>query len=245
VQSLPFHLEPISTTQYIVMGDVVMAEGVAIAPGVLFQADAGSVIVIGAGVCVGMGCVIHACGGGDVTIGPGVSLGAGVLVVGKATIGAGAVVGSGTTIFDQSVVANALVPPSSLLIGVAPVTPEPVIPEPTPSVNVTQNGYFYSKGNETPVETPIADPWATPTSTPTSNYVYPDANLLPKHAWQTSASADLGDATHFSAENFGTVIGQAPIGHVSIVPVTPEPVKPKQVYGQDYVNRMLGRMGNK
>jgi carbon dioxide concentrating mechanism protein CcmN len=244
------------------MGDVVMAEGVAIAPGVLFQADAGSVIVVGAGVCVGMGCVIHACGGGDVTIGPGVSLGAGVLVVGKAMIGAGAVIGSGTTIFDQSVVANTLVPPSSLLVGTAPVTPEPVTPEPvtpepTPSVNVTQNGYFYAKGNETPVEarpieTPIADPWAAPepVPTPTSNYVYPDANLLPKHAWQTSASADLGDATHFSAENFGTVIGQVPIAHVPIVPtipepVTPEPAKPKQVYGQDYVNRMLGRMGNK
>ena len=85
-KSLSF--EPISTTQqYCVSGDVAICAGVAIAPGVLLQADAGSRIVIRSGVCIGLGCVIHA-RQGTITINEGANLGAGVLLIGDVTIGA-------------------------------------------------------------------------------------------------------------------------------------------------------------
>jgi carbon dioxide concentrating mechanism protein CcmN len=167
--STAFHLEPIHTDQYVVVGDVVIAEGVAIAPGVLLQADPGSRIVLGSGICLGMGCVVHA-SGGEIRIDAGVNLGAGVLIVGVTTIGPGAIVGAGTTIFGEAIGPGQLVPPNSLLakpIGTAVSIPQPVEAGPPapaapteapPKINTEGNSFFYSKHNAK--DNPIADPWA-------------------------------------------------------------------------------------
>jgi carbonic anhydrase/acetyltransferase-like protein (isoleucine patch superfamily) len=165
--STAFHLEPIHTDQYVVVGDVVIAAGVAIAPGVLLQADSGSRIVLGSGICLGMGCVVHA-SGGEIRIDAGVNLGAGVLVVGATTIGPGAIVGAGTTIFGEAIGPGQLVPPNSLLaksIGPTVSTPQPVAEPATtaptetpPKINTEGNTFFYSKNSAK--DNAIEDPWA-------------------------------------------------------------------------------------
>ena len=114
MQPLPLQLCPIDTAHYLVSGDVTIHEGVAIAPGVLLQADPGSKIVIGAGVCIGIGSVLHV-HKGVLKVGAGASIGAGVLLVGQVTIGDRACIGAATTILDSSVEIGALVAPGSLL----------------------------------------------------------------------------------------------------------------------------------
>jgi carbonic anhydrase/acetyltransferase-like protein (isoleucine patch superfamily) len=110
------NFEPISTTQqYCVSGDVAIYPGVAIAPGVLLQADEGSRIVIRAGVCIGLGCVIHA-HQGTITINEGANLGAGVLLIGDVTIGARACLGSAVTVLN-SVVDPGKILESGMVIG--------------------------------------------------------------------------------------------------------------------------------
>jgi carbonic anhydrase/acetyltransferase-like protein (isoleucine patch superfamily) len=167
--STAFHLEPIHTDQYVVVGDVVIAEGVAIAPGVLLQADPGSRIVLGSGICLGMGCVVHA-SGGEIRIDAGVNLGAGVLVVGATTIGPGAIVGAGTTIFGEAIGPGQLVPPNSLLA--TSIEPTVSIPQPVeaaqpataaptqtpPKVSTEGSSFFYSKSSAK--DNSIEDPWA-------------------------------------------------------------------------------------
>jgi carbon dioxide concentrating mechanism protein CcmN len=190
MSSLPFHLDPITATQHVVVGDVVIAAGVAIAPGVLLQADPGSRIVLRSGVCLGMGCVIHA-SGGEISIGVSANLGAGVLVVGATTIGDRALVGAGTTVFGQAIEPGAMIAPSSLLVNevvntettfqsTVETTPKYSEPEPEkPAEKVTvdnkvavdNNGFFFSKNaakvktepaRPEPATTEIEDPWQTP-----------------------------------------------------------------------------------
>lgn len=110
----PFQLQPISTSHYFVSGDVTIHEGVAIAPGVLLQADPDSRIVIHSGVCIGIGAILHA-HAGVVEIGEGANIGAGVLLVGQVKIGAHACVGSATTVLDSSVELGQVIPPGSLI----------------------------------------------------------------------------------------------------------------------------------
>ncbi|HEY9615945.1 MAG TPA: carbon dioxide concentrating mechanism protein, partial [Microcoleaceae cyanobacterium] len=59
--SLPtLQLQPISTSHYYVNGDVTIQAGVAIAPGVLLQADPNSRIIVKTGACIGIGAILHA-----------------------------------------------------------------------------------------------------------------------------------------------------------------------------------------
>ncbi len=294
MSSLPFHLEPIVTTHYVVMGDVTIGEGSAIAPGVLLQADPGCRIMIGTGVCLGMGCVIHA-SGGAIQIGQGVNLGAGVLVVGASTIGDRALVGAGTTVFGQSIGPGELIAPSSLLMDAplgavangktdATATINNVTdPVNTDRVNVESHGYFYAKSNgKGPAPDAIADPWASEpvavtsppivphTGTPVvSTYVYPDDTLLPKHPWETTANTDLGSpvnppiaqptadqspphrsnpqSLHAPQPNPDSDLSAAEMQHAEPDPNSSRsgelaPRQPRPVYGQTYVNQVLGRM---
>ncbi len=110
------NFEPITTAQqYCVSGDVAIYAGVAIAPGVLLQADEGSRIVIRAGVCIGLGCVIHA-HQGTITINEGANLGAGVLLIGDVTIGARACLGSAVTVLN-SVIEPGKILESGMVVG--------------------------------------------------------------------------------------------------------------------------------
>jgi carbon dioxide concentrating mechanism protein CcmN len=124
MHSPSLQLHPVSVTHYCVSGNVTIEAGVAIAPGVLLQADPDCQIVIRVGVCLGIGTVVHA-HGGLIEIRSGANLGAGVLVVGQLVIGDRACVGAMTTLFNHSVEPNALIPPGSLLIQ-EPIAEDPV-----------------------------------------------------------------------------------------------------------------------
>jgi carbon dioxide concentrating mechanism protein CcmN len=107
-------LPSINNSQVCVMGDVSIDENVAIASGVILQADANCRLIIHAGVCIGMGTILHA-HHGNVEIQSGVVLGAGVLIVGKAKIGDNACIGSTTTIWNTDVAPDRIVPPGSVV----------------------------------------------------------------------------------------------------------------------------------
>jgi carbon dioxide concentrating mechanism protein CcmN len=206
--STAFHLEPIHTDQYVVVGDVAIAAGVAIAPGVLLQADVGSRIVLGSGICLGMGCVIHATGG-EIRIDAGVNLGAGVLIVGATTIGQSAIVGAGTTIMGEAIAPGQLVPPGSLLVA-SPTLPAPEIiaavpiaptPEP-PKVSTDGSGFFYSKTNAN--NNDIDDPWAAQKSTPVTAPVEPPKPIIEPVLTTTPTPNTFIDpqASYFSGTGF-------------------------------------------
>jgi carbon dioxide concentrating mechanism protein CcmN len=161
--SPPVQLQPISTAHYFVSGDVMIPEGVAIAPGVLLQADPDSQIIIGVGVCLGIGCVVHA-HRGTITIGEGAIIGAGVLLVGQVTVGARVCIGSATTVFDCEIAADAMIAPGSLLGDRSRPRDEihgtdpPPLPKPSGTTSATVTAEV-----ETPLESaPLADEPAIP-----------------------------------------------------------------------------------
>jgi carbon dioxide concentrating mechanism protein CcmN len=117
-------LQPISNSHYYTSGDVIIQAGVAIAPGVLIQADPNSRVLIKTGACIGIGAILHA-HHGTLEVGEGANIGAEVLLVGHLAIGAHACIGAATTIFNTSVAGQQIIPPGSL-IGefIPPTSPE-------------------------------------------------------------------------------------------------------------------------
>jgi carbon dioxide concentrating mechanism protein CcmN len=111
---LQLQLRPISTSHFYISGDVTIQDGVAIAPGVLIQADSNSRVIIKTGACIGIGSILHA-HQGTVEVGEGANVGAEVLLIGQVTIGANACIGSATTIFNSSIEWGQVVPPGSLI----------------------------------------------------------------------------------------------------------------------------------
>ncbi|MGA1601838.1 MAG: hypothetical protein ACO4CG_06075 [Prochlorothrix sp.] len=124
-------LHPPITTECQIQGDVVVANDVVMAPGVMLLADPGSRIVISAGVSLGMGVLLHA-RGGTIAVEAGTTLGAGVLMVGQGTIGAQACVGASTTVFEQSVPAGAIIAPGSVVSQ----HPRALVPEMPPTGHI-------------------------------------------------------------------------------------------------------------
>jgi carbon dioxide concentrating mechanism protein CcmN len=143
-----------SNSQIFMSGDVVVNEGVAIAPGVILQAEPGSRISIAAGACIGMGVILHA-REGTLEIGAGAILGAGVLVVGAGTIGANACIGAGTTLINPSIDQMQILPAGSLIgdtsrqVAAEPTAPAAAAPE-TPEAS--------TPAVEPPVDRPIDPP---------------------------------------------------------------------------------------
>jgi carbon dioxide concentrating mechanism protein CcmN len=107
-------LRPISTSHYYTSGDVTIQAGVAIAPGVLIQADPNSRIVIKTGACIGIGAILHA-HNGVVEVGEGANIGAEVLLVGQVQIGGNACIGAATTIINSTIARGQIIPPGSLI----------------------------------------------------------------------------------------------------------------------------------
>jgi carbon dioxide concentrating mechanism protein CcmN len=156
------------------LGEVTVHSSVAIAPGVLLQAEAGSRILIAASVCIGMGAVIHAYGG-VLEIQEGVNLGAGVLILGSGVIGAHACVGTSSTVIESSVASQQILPPGSLVgdrsrsiqtesppapVAVPAATPDPpaTTPDPWEPDSASQSTYRYpdQPSQTVPVPTPQA-----------------------------------------------------------------------------------------
>lgn len=129
-------LQPLHSVNYSdfhVSGDVTIHPNVAIAPGVLIQADPDSQIVIESGTCIGMGTIIHA-SQGVIEIKSGVTIGTGVLIVGAVKIGANACVGSMTTVFNQSIPSADLIIAGSLLAE-SNSRPDPKVKAPSQPLN--------------------------------------------------------------------------------------------------------------
>lgn len=101
-------------TNCYIQGDVDLAPGVAIAPGVLLGADPGCRLVISAGVCLGADVVLQA-RNGDLVIEPGASLGSGVLIIGHGSIGQHTCIGANSTIINPNLGAARAIAPGSLL----------------------------------------------------------------------------------------------------------------------------------
>jgi carbon dioxide concentrating mechanism protein CcmN len=116
-------LQPISYSHYYTSGDVTIQAGVAIAPGVLIQADSNSRVIIKTGACIGIGAILHA-HHGILEVGEGANIGAEALLVGQLAIGAHACIGAATTIFNTSIAGNQIVPPGSLLGCASSIEPE-------------------------------------------------------------------------------------------------------------------------
>jgi carbon dioxide concentrating mechanism protein CcmN len=155
--SLPLSLQlrPVSTSHYYISGDVTIQAGVAIAPGVLIQADPNSRIVIKTGACIGIGSILHAYSG-TLEVGEGANIGAEVLLVGAVKIGANACIGAATTIYNGSVEWGQMIPPGSL-IGDPSRRPE--------ELTVTDT-VIYPPAQETSVEVQESSPPAAPLATP-------------------------------------------------------------------------------
>jgi carbon dioxide concentrating mechanism protein CcmN len=204
---------PVSTTHYYVSGDVTIHAGAAIAPGVLLQADPGCRIVIGASVCVGLGAVIHA-HDGAIEVGEGVIIGAGVLLIGALVVGDRACVGSGTTVMNRSVESLSIVPPGSVWV---------------------QQANFEEGATEEVFEPGFCPP-------------PPQQNVAEEVPQTNNGSAPKVE----TAESNGSkpnpeMNGSKPIEEVQESdeiesPAAQEPQRNGAVYGQAYVNRMLGRM---
>ncbi|WP_040484367.1 hypothetical protein [Lyngbya aestuarii] len=106
--------QPLNNASAFVSGDVTIDPSVAIAMGVILQADPDSQIVIATGVCIGMGAIIHA-SQGKIEVEAGANIGAGVLVVGHGTIGAKACIGAEATLLNPAIAAKQVVPAGTII----------------------------------------------------------------------------------------------------------------------------------
>ncbi|MBW4486186.1 MAG: hypothetical protein KME12_00175 [Trichocoleus desertorum ATA4-8-CV12] len=203
--SLP-PLHPPANPETYVRGDVTIHSGVAIAPGVLIQAEPNSRIIINAGVCIGMGSVLHAYEG-TLELREGVNLGAGVLVIGEVTIGANACIGSSATLFNCEIEAGQLIPSGSLYGD--------------SSRQVALENGLEANAKTTSEPTANSQPVATPAATSTP-------------AQTTTPSQVTSEATSEATPK--------PTSDQSALATKSPEAAPTQVYGQAYLNRLLGTL---
>ena len=106
--------QPVSTSHYCVIGDVIIHPHAKIAPGVILQAAPHSKIEVAANAFIGAGVIVQAFEG-NVVVNDNAKLEAGVLVLGSVEIGANACIGESTTIINTNVNALQAVPAGSLI----------------------------------------------------------------------------------------------------------------------------------
>ncbi|WOD40869.1 hypothetical protein [Nodosilinea sp. E11] len=196
-----------------IQGNVDVAPGVAIAPGVLLGAAPGCRLVVSAGVCLGADVVIQA-HHGDLVLEPGVSLGSGVLVVGHGFIGQHTCIGANSTLINPVIGASQVVAPSSLMGDPSqPTPPQPgqangSSPGFGPSVRKAGGSTFYSASSDTAV--------GHAQTGGTSN-----GNSL-------NGSASAQESIHSGTQNGNTQNGNTQNG--------------SSVYGKSQVNRLLATL---
>jgi carbon dioxide concentrating mechanism protein CcmN len=163
---LSLQLRPISISHYYVSGDVTIQEGVAIAPGVLIQADPDSCVVIKTGACIGIGAILHA-SKGVLEIGEGANIGAEVLLVGQVSIGRNACVGAASTILNSSVASGILIPSGSVVGDLSRPPDELQVDE----LQATETVFYPPAESAPPTEppSPKTDPAQSPESTLVNN----------------------------------------------------------------------------
>ncbi|MFQ4137549.1 hypothetical protein PGN35_014625 [Nodosilinea sp. PGN35] len=176
-----------------IQGDVDVAPGVAIAPGVLLGAAPGCRLVIAAGVCLGADAVVQA-RNGDLVIEPGASLGSGVLVVGHGSIGQHTCIGANSTVINPSLGAAQAIAPGSLLGAPAQTSPGQEASSSEPSAG----GRFVV----------ATDPWGA-----VGNPDNGSTSGTPQTAAQTGASQN-GGGQNGSAQNGSSVYGKTQVNRL-------------------------------
>lgn len=106
--------QPVSTSHFCVIGDVIIHPHAKIAPGAILQAAPQSKIEVAAGAYIGTGVIVQAFEG-KVVINNNAKLEAGVLVLGSVEIGANACLGESATIINTDITALQVVPAGSLM----------------------------------------------------------------------------------------------------------------------------------
>ena len=158
---LSLQLRPISISHYYISGDVTIQEGVAIAPGVLIQADPDSYVIIKTGACIGIGAILHA-SKGILEIGEGANIGAEALIVGQVSIGRNACIGAASTILNSSVASGTLIPSGSVVGDLS---------RPPDELQATETVFYPPAESQPPTEPPPPklDPAHSPESTLVNN----------------------------------------------------------------------------
>ena len=210
--SLPPFHPPRNLESY-TRGDVTIHPSAAIAPGVLIQAEPDSRIIIKAGVCIGMGTVLHAYQG-TLEIQESVNLGAGVLIIGHGTIGANACIGTSTTVFNSSVEPGQVVAPGSLYGDTGRQAGSVNGQKPSAEAAVESSSSDSKAAVASEPEPSVTDPWAT-AEPPNSPSVAAPENPEP------STTSEL--AVERSPSELATEANA-------------------KVYGQDYLNHLLGAL---
>jgi len=196
---LSLQLRPISISHYYVSGDVTIQEGVAIAPGVLIQADPDSSVIIKTGACIGIGAILHA-SNGVLEIGEGANIGAEVLLVGQVSVGRNACIGSASTILNSAIASGSLIPPGSV-VGDSSRPPDelqatdPVVYPPAGSAHTTEPSLTPPSQSSTSTLATHSDPSAQSLNVYGQVYVNQLlVKMFPHHAInQPSASSQLSN----------------------------------------------------
>ena len=205
-------------------GDVRIEDQVAIAPGVILQADPGSQIIIRAGACIGMGAIIHA-HQGTLEVESGAVLGAGVLFLGCGKIGSNACIGTSSTVWNRSVEASQLVAPGSLLTAQAeaPSSSEP-------DISALESTEAIAPGTENQ-EPPPDPPESLTTPTPELPIPQPSSPAPPP-------SETLPDPFEEIPEE-SPEVSAPPLAAPSVVSPPSPTFFAGAVYGQANLNRLL------
>jgi len=196
---LSLQLRPISISHYYVSGDVTIQEGVAIAPGVLIQADPDSSVIIKTGACIGIGAILHA-SNGVLEIGEGANIGAEVLLVGQVSVGRNACIGAASTILNSAIASGSLIPPGSV-VGDSSRPPDelqatdPVVYPPAGSAHTTEPSLTPPSQSSTSTLATHSDPSAQSLNVYGQVYVNQLlVKMFPHHAInQPSASSQLSN----------------------------------------------------
>ncbi len=102
----------------VLIGDVRIAEGAAVLPGVVLRADEGSPIVIGAGTNIQDGVIMHALLGTAVRVGERCSIAHGAIVHGPCELGEGCFVGFSSVLLKVRAGAGCFISHKALVQGV-------------------------------------------------------------------------------------------------------------------------------
>ena len=209
-------LQPVSSKDVYISGDVTIHPSAVLAPGVVLQATPNSRIIIGAEVSIGMGTIINAYQG-SVEIGNGATLGAGVLIVGDSTIGSNACIGTTTTIFNASIDSMTVIAPGSLIGDTSRQH----------RIEETQNNHHQSSETQTLSSQAKVDEHNgfSQNAKPDTQINFETAEVNPKNQESTDNNSEVSDTTEvdFESSKDSSEVEQ----------------KPNSVVGQVYINQLL------
>ena len=255
----------INPSHFCTIGDVKIDDGVAIAPGVILQADPDCQIVIRSGVCLGMGTILHA-HRGNLEIQAGAVLGAGVLVLGTGKIGANACIGATTTVLNVDIDPERVIAPGSVvgkigreITGGEEKSAPPQIPPSPQAVQATfvQSTFVQSTFVPTPPIPLPASTFISPPPRQLSTFVDPNPNsgfgnstTNSNNSQNSNSSGSQNLSISSGSQNLSISQNSAPNSQGNSANSSePSETKPEagtennhQFYGKNRLDRLLGTL---